>query len=186
MYLKHMIRFIVMFPPFLTTTLASKRTTLINLESFTKEEHSSALKRFSHHLISLSFTEVILASSTPITEEHTKLLDRLSEPSSQLIHRVSHPPKEDTLAEVVTACLSASGFTVLPVASLLSVKRASLSSQLLRNCLGSKLLSYTSRFSTSLLCRLCSSILQHLPLGHPCPCRHLCHGLQRLLFKNKN
>src|SRR5882724_6955919 len=104
MYLKHMIRFIGMYPPFLTTTLASKRTTLINLESFTKEEHSLALERFSHHPISLSFTKVILASSTPITEEHTKLLDHLSEPSSQLIHRVSHPPEEDVSAEIVTVC----------------------------------------------------------------------------------
>src|SRR5882724_7173508 len=77
---------------------------LINLESFTKEEHSSALERFLHHLISLSFTEVILESSTPITEERTKLLDCLSEPSSRLIHRVSHPPKEEISAEVVTAC----------------------------------------------------------------------------------
>src|SRR5882724_3267794 len=93
-----------MYPPFLTSMLASKRTTLINLESFTKEEHLSALERFSHHPISLSFTEVILASSTPITEEHTKLLDRLSEPSSRLIHCVSHPPKEDVSAEVVTVC----------------------------------------------------------------------------------
>src|SRR5882724_3766845 len=76
---------------------------LINLESFTKE-HSSALERFSYHLISLSSTKVILASSTPITEEHTKLLDRLSEPSSQLIHRISHPPEENISAEAVTAC----------------------------------------------------------------------------------
>src|SRR5882724_12983843 len=51
------------------------------------------------------FTEVILASSTPITEKHTKLLDHLSEPSSQLIHRISHPPKEDVSAEVATSCL---------------------------------------------------------------------------------
>src|SRR5882724_9493881 len=94
----------LMYPPFLTTTLESKRTTLINLESFTKEEHSSALERISHHPISLSSTKVILESSTPITEEHTKLLDRLSEPSSRLIHRISHPPKEDVSAEVVTAC----------------------------------------------------------------------------------
>src|SRR5882724_4709798 len=93
-----------MYPPFLTSTLASKRTTLVNLESFTKEEHLSALEGISHHLISLSFTEVILASSTPITEECTKLLDRPSEPSSWLIHRISHPPKEDASAEVVTAC----------------------------------------------------------------------------------
>src|SRR5882724_7175509 len=77
---------------------------LINLESFTKEEYSSALERFSHHPISLSFMEVILASSTPITEEHIKLLDRLSESSSWLIHRISHPPEEDVSAEVVTAC----------------------------------------------------------------------------------
>src|SRR5882724_10760341 len=77
---------------------------LINLESFTKEKHSLALERFSYHPISLSFMEVILASSTPITEEHTKLLDRPSEPSSQLIHCVSHPPKEEVSAEVVTAC----------------------------------------------------------------------------------
>src|SRR5882724_4918515 len=104
MYLKHTIRFIGMYPPFLTTMLASKRTMLINLESFTKEEHSSALKRFSHHPISLSFTEVILASSIPITQEHAKLLDCLSEPSSRLIHRISHPPEEDILAEVVTVC----------------------------------------------------------------------------------
>src|SRR5882724_6828862 len=86
---------------------------LINLESFTKEEHSSALERFLHHPISLPFTEVILASSTPITEEHTKLLDHLSEPSSQLIHHLSHPPEEDVLAEVVTAyfiCVRVHGF----------------------------------------------------------------------------
>src|SRR5882724_11384577 len=96
---------------------------LINLEIFTKEEHSSALERFSHHPISLPFTEVILASSTPIREEHTKLLDRLSEPSSQLIHRISHPPEEDIWPKLSLHVLSASGFTVLPVASLLSVKR---------------------------------------------------------------
>src|SRR5882724_4672481 len=97
------------------------RTTLINLESFTKEEHSSALEKFSHHPISLSFTEVILASLTPITEECTKLLDRLSEPSSRLIHHVSHPYKEDISAEVVTACFICIRVHGLPVASLLSV-----------------------------------------------------------------
>src|SRR5882724_4971273 len=56
--------------------------------------------------------------------------------------------------------LSAFGFTALPVACLLSVKRASLSSQLPRNCLGSKLLSNTGRCSTTLLCRLHLSVLQ--------------------------
>src|SRR5882724_5165539 len=77
---------------------------LINLESFTKEEHSLTLERFLHHPISLSLTKVILASSTPITEERTKLLDHVSEPSSRLIHHISHPPEEDVSAEVVTAC----------------------------------------------------------------------------------
>src|SRR5882724_3928504 len=132
---------------------------LINLEIFTKEEHSSALERFSYHPISLSFTKIILASSTPITEEHTKLLDCLSEPSSRLIHCISHPPEEDISAKVV---LSVFGFTVLPVACLLSVKMASLSSQLPRNHLGSKLLSNTGWFLTTLLCRLRISILQWL------------------------
>src|SRR5882724_1781832 len=72
---------------------------LINLESFAKKSIHQLL-RFSYHLTSLSFTKVILASLTPITEEHTRLLDHLSEPSSQLIH----PPKEDISAKVVTAC----------------------------------------------------------------------------------
>src|SRR5882724_4929806 len=49
----------------------------------------------------------------------------------------------------------------LPVASLLSVKRVSLSLQLLRNHLGSKLLSNTGWFSTTLLCRLRISVLHH-------------------------
>src|SRR5882724_1163137 len=104
--------------------------------------------------------EVILASLTPITEEHTKLLDCLSEPSSRLIHHISHPPEEDVSAEVVTVCFVCVQVHGFPVASLLSVKRVSLSSQLLRNCLGSKLLSNTSRFSTTFLCRLRVSVLQ--------------------------
>src|SRR5882724_1452073 len=77
---------------------------LINLEGFTKKKHSSALERFSYHPTSLSFTKVILASSTPITEEHTKLLDFISDPSSRLIHHISHPPEEDISAKVVTVC----------------------------------------------------------------------------------
>src|SRR5882724_13416861 len=50
----------------------------------------------------------------------------------------------------------------LPVASLLSVKRVSLSLQLPRNHLRSKLLSNTGWFSTTLLCRLCN---QHITTG---------------------
>src|SRR5882724_2527218 len=92
-----------MYPPCLTSMLTSKRTTLINLESFTKKSIDQLLRDFTPPDLSL-FMEVILASSTPITEEHTKLLDCLSELLSQLIHRISHPPEEDVLAEVVTAC----------------------------------------------------------------------------------
>src|SRR5882724_6247594 len=47
---------------------------------------------------------VTLASSIPITEEHTELLNRLSEPSSPLIHCISHPLEEDISAKVVTLC----------------------------------------------------------------------------------
>jgi len=77
---------------------------LIHLESFTKD-HSSALNRSSYHWApSLSIMAVILASLTPITEEHTKLIDHLSEPSSWLIRCVSHPLEEDILAEVLNSC----------------------------------------------------------------------------------
>src|SRR5882724_2908196 len=93
-----------MYPPFLTSTLASKRTTLIHLENFTKKSIHQLLRDF-HTTQPLSLLQkVILASSTPITEEHTKLLDCLSEPSSRFIHRISHPSEEDVSAKVVTAC----------------------------------------------------------------------------------
>jgi len=36
------------------------------------------------------------ATLTPVTEEHTKLIEPLSEPSSQQIHHISHPSKEET------------------------------------------------------------------------------------------
>jgi len=37
----------------------------------------------------------ILATSTPVMEEHMKLIDHLSEPSSQLVHCIAHPSKEE-------------------------------------------------------------------------------------------
>ena len=92
-----------MYPPFLTSILASKRITLIHLEIFTKKSIHQLLRDF-HTTQPLSLTQVILASSTHITEECTKLLDCLSKPSSRLIHRISHPPKEDVSAKLVTAC----------------------------------------------------------------------------------
>src|SRR5882724_1170352 len=132
---------------------------LINLEGFTKKKHSSALERFSYHSTSLSFMKVILASSTPITEEHTKLLDCLSEPSSRLIHRISHPPEEDVLAKVLTACFICvwvHGFaSCVPTFCKKGLSVISTAKKLLR----SKLLSNTSWFSTTLLCRVHISVL---------------------------
>src|SRR5882724_10407055 len=171
-----MTRLTLMYPPFLTSTLASKRTTLINLESFTKEEHSLALERFSHHPISLSLLQRSSWHLRP--PSHRSILN--SWIVYQSLHLgssiVSHiHPKKMYWPKLSRRVLSASGFMVFPVVSLLSVKRASLSSQLPRNHLGSKLLSNTSWFSTSLLCRLCISVLQHTGLcdphnisSHPC------------------
>ena len=45
-----------------------------------------------------------LDPSASNTEEHTKLIDRLSDPSDQLIHCVSHPSEEQTLAEPNISC----------------------------------------------------------------------------------
>src|SRR5882724_6158192 len=64
----------------------------------------SAGKQGRQKALSLSILAAILASLTSITEEHTKLLDHLSEPSSQLIHCISHPLKEDVSAEVLNSC----------------------------------------------------------------------------------
>src|SRR5882672_227581 len=49
-------------------------------------------------------TVLILASSIPETREHIKLLDRLSEPSSKLIHCISHPSEEEILSEPNNSC----------------------------------------------------------------------------------
>src|SRR5882724_11250524 len=147
-----------MYPPCLTSMLTSKRTTLINLESFTKKSIDQLLRDFTPPDLSL-FMEVILASSTPITEEHTKLLDCLSEPSSRLIHRISHPPEEDVLAKVLTACFICvwvHGFaSCVPTFCKKGLSVISTAKKLLR----SKLLSNTSWFSTTLLCRVHISVL---------------------------
>src|SRR5882724_288695 len=55
-------------------------------------------------------------------------------------------PKRTYWPKLSLRVLSAFESMVLPVASLLSVKRVSLSSQLLRNCLRSKLLSNIGQF----------------------------------------
>src|SRR5882724_9872715 len=104
--------------------------------------------------------KVILASLTP--SQRSILNSWIIYQSLHLNSSIaSHIHPKRTYRPKLSLCvLSVSGFTVLPVASLFSVKGASLSSQLQRNCLGSKLLSNTGWFSTTLLCRLRFSVLQ--------------------------
>src|SRR5882724_5549948 len=156
-----MTRLTLMYPPFLTSTLASKKDYAHKIWKVLQKEHSSALERFSHHLISLS----LLRKSS----WHLRPPSQMSVLNSWIVYQslhlgpsiVSHIHLKKTYwPKLSQRVLSASGFTVLPVASLLSVKRASLLSQLPRNCLGSKLLSNTGRLSTYLLCRLRFSVLQ--------------------------
>src|SRR5882724_2101007 len=133
---------------------------LINLESLLKKEHSSALERFLHHSISLSLWK---------SSWHLRPPSQRSILNSWIIYQSLHldssitshiHPKRMYQLKLSLHVLSAFRSMVLPVASLLSVKRVSLSSQLLRNHLRSKLLSNTGQFSTTLLCRLRISVLQ--------------------------
>jgi len=51
-----------------------------------------------------STTAFILAAFDPIVEEHKKLIDHLSEPSSQLIYHIAHLSKEETLTKNKHSC----------------------------------------------------------------------------------
>src|SRR5882724_4697973 len=124
-----------MYPPFLTSMLASKRTTLIHLESFTKKSIHQLLRDF-HTTRSLS----------PLRKSswHLRPPSQRSILNSWIVYQSLHQdssiashihPKRMYWLNLSLHVLSAFGFTVLPVVCLLSVKRASLSSQLLRNCL---------------------------------------------------
>src|SRR5882724_6582549 len=133
---------------------------LINLESLLKKSIHRLLRDF-HTTRSLS---LLWKSSW-----HLRLPSHRSMLNSWIVYQSLHldssiashiHPKRMYQPKLSLHVLSAFGFTALPVACLLSVKRASLSSQLPRNHLGSKLLSNTGRFSTTLLCRLCFSVLQ--------------------------
>src|SRR5882724_1452074 len=138
---------------------------LINLESFTKKSIHQLLRDF-HTIRPLS----LLRKSS----WHLRPPSQRSILNSWILYQTlhldssitSHIHLKRTYRPKLSLCvLSAFGFMALPVACLLSVKRASLSSQLPRNCLRSKILSNTSWFSTTLLCRLCLSILQRLFLA---------------------
>src|SRR5882724_4782131 len=167
-----------MYPPFLTSTLASKRTMLTKIWKVLLKKSIHQLLRDFHITRSLS----LLRKSS----WHLQPPSQRSILNSWIIYQslhlgssiVSHIHlKRMYRPKLSPHVLSVSGFTVLPVASLLSVKRASLSSQLLRKRLGSKLLSNTSQFSTSLLCRLCISILQRPPPAQPIHAFPLTHHL---------
>src|SRR5882724_3451567 len=149
-----------MYPPFLTSTLASKRTMLIHLESFTKKSIHQLLRDF-HTTQSLSLLQKSSWRLQPPSQRSIlnswiiyQSLHLDSSITSHIHLKRTYQPK------LSLHVLSVFRFTVLPVVCLLSVKMASLSSQLPRNCLGSKLLSNTGWFPTTLLCRLCISILQ--------------------------
>src|SRR5882724_2897255 len=111
---------------------------LINLESFTKKSIHQLLRDF-HTTRPLS----LLRKSS----WHLRPPSQRSILNSWIIYQSLHLNSSITShihlkrtywPKLSLRVLSAFGFTVLPVASLLSVKRASLSSQLLRNHLGSK------------------------------------------------
>src|SRR5882724_1982811 len=150
-----------MYPPFLTSRLASKRTMLIKIWKVLLKKSIHRLLRDFHITQSLSLLQK--------SSWHLRSPSQRSILNSWIVYQsphlgssiVSHIHPKRTYRPKLSLCVSsASGFTVLPVASLLSVKRTSLSSQLPRNRLGSKLLSNTGQFSTTLLCRLRFSILQ--------------------------
>src|SRR5882724_9714025 len=151
-----------MYPPFLTSRLASKRTMLIKIWKVLLKKSIHRLLRAFHIIQSLSLLQK--------SSWHLRPPSQRSILNSWIVYQSHHLGssimshihlKRRYWPKLSLHVLSVSVFTVLPVASLLSVKRASLSSQLPRNRLGSKLLSNTGWLSTSLLCRLCFSILQH-------------------------
>src|SRR5882724_2790163 len=84
LYLRHDL----ISSPFLTSMLISKEATLIFWKGY-QDHHQFSEKSFiSPELYYMAF---ILATSTLVIEEHTNLIDHLSEPSSWLIHHISHP-----------------------------------------------------------------------------------------------
>src|SRR5882672_4731922 len=89
-----MIRVLLMYPPFLTSMLTFWKGT---------QDHHS-LGSSSPYLPPLTFTVLILASLTPENKEHIKLLDRLSVPSTKLIHHISHPSEEEESSELNNSC----------------------------------------------------------------------------------
>src|SRR5882672_7199049 len=89
----------------------------------TQDHHS--LGSSSSHLPSLTYMVLILESSTPEAREHIKLLDRLSEPSSNLIHHISHPSEEEISSESNNSCFICIRFHGFTICNPLFCKKAS-------------------------------------------------------------
>src|SRR5882724_12996503 len=98
-----MIQFCEMYPPFLTSMVISKR--LCSYSGKVLKIITSSKKR-SHTSPNLYTMIFILATSTPVMEEHTKLISCLSEPSSQLIDCIAYPYEEEISAKMNTFCVS--------------------------------------------------------------------------------
>src|SRR5882724_6325544 len=115
-----------MYPPFLTSTLTSKRTMLIKIWKVLLKKSIHWLLRDFHITRSLS----LLRKSS----WHLRSPSQRSILNSWIVYQSLHlgssiashiHPKRTYRPKLSPRVLSAYGFTVLPVASLLSVKRTS-------------------------------------------------------------
>src|SRR5882724_203895 len=112
-YLRSLIQSGSMYPPFWFSMLKSKKAMLILLEGNLRTSYLK--KRWLIISSELSYMIVTLDSMTCNMEGHVKLFNRLSDPSDRLIHRISHPSKEQTLAEpnlLCFICVRVHGFSV--------------------------------------------------------------------------
>src|SRR5882724_10129053 len=88
----------------------------------------------------LSHTISTLDSMACNMEGHIKLIDRLSSPSDQLIHHISHPSKEQTSAKLNVSCFICVQVHGLQLGTCTSVKMdPTLSKVLPKYPLGSKI-----------------------------------------------
>jgi len=101
LYLRSLIQFGLMYPPFWFSMLEFKKAILILLEGKTLKITVSGCFVISSELSHMIST---LDSTACNMEGHVKLINRLSSPSNQLIHHISHLSKEQTLAKPNVSC----------------------------------------------------------------------------------
>src|SRR5882672_2997603 len=114
----------------------------------TQDHHS--LGSSSSYLPSLTYMVLILESLSPETREHIKLLDRLSEPSSKLIHRISHLSKEEISSKLNNSCFICVRVHSFALCNPLFCKKASHINISSKNSARIKTLSNLVQLSTSL------------------------------------